>query len=130
MQQSQSIMTKYYAKLYLVVLLGTLALGLSSVVKAELFVQWTSASDKLDCPSTCGKTGLTHTVPTGLDRTGKLSFHICLTFGRDSWGAGSRVGFNRNGESSCTTIIDNKTYHSTGYYCQCSNNPRPRIPNG
>ena len=122
-------MTKYYAKLSLVVLLGTLALGLSSQAVARLAVEW-MPSDGLDCPSACKKTVIKHTVPTGIDNKGQLSFHICLAFGDDRWGGGSRVGFNRNGESSCITVVDSKMYHSKGYYCQCTNNPRPRIPNG
>jgi hypothetical protein len=123
-------MKKSYARLSLVVFLGALALGLSSVAKAELYVQWVSAHKKLDCPATCGETGLKYTVPTGINRKGKPSFHICLAFGDDKLGHGSRVGFNLNGEASCTTVVDNKIYQSKGYYCQCSNNPRPHIPRG
>jgi len=117
-------------RLSLVVLLGTLSLGLSSqaIAMRGLIVNWTSAPKKLDCPSTCGKTLLKHAVPTGLDRTGKPSFNICLAFGKDSWGSEGRVGFNLNGESSCITVIDKKMHSSSRYYCQCSNDPRPRIP--
>ena len=124
-------MTKYYARLSLVILLGTLGLGLSFQAQAldGLIVDWVSAPKGLDCPSTCKKT-LLHAFPTGIDSTGKISFYTCLAFGNDKWGHGSRVGFNRNGESSCITVVDSKMYHSKGYYCQCTNNPRPRIPNG
>jgi len=114
-------------KLAVVVLFGSLTLGFSSVARADLYMQWVRPN-KTDCPSVCGKTGLKYPVPTGIDEKGKLSFHICLAFGDDKWGRGTRVGFNRNGELSCITVVDNKMYSSKEYYCQCSNDPRPRIP--
>jgi hypothetical protein len=64
------------------VILGTLSLGLSSVAKADLYVQWYFADKKLDCPSTCQETGLKYAIPTGVDiKTGKPSFYICVTYG-------------------------------------------------
>ncbi len=120
-------MKKSNARLSLVVLLGTLFLGLSSVAKAELYIKWMRAG-KVDCPTTCEKTGLKYPISTGLDNKRKLSFYICLAFGKDKLGHGARVGFNLNGESSCTTVVDDKIYKSKRYYCQCTNNPRPNIP--
>jgi hypothetical protein len=111
-----------------VVILGILSLGLSSVARANLHVEWIFAK-KLDCPSTCQKTGLKYAVPTGVDiKTGKPSFYICVTYGQDEWGSAEwRVGFNRNGEKSCAIAFDGKEHHGIEYYCQCTNNSRPRI---
>jgi len=105
-----------------VVILGLLSLGFSSVAEAhKSYVQWYFADKKLDCPSTCGETGLKFAMPTGVDRrTGKLSFYMCLTSKERGW----RPGFNRNGEKSCVSAFDGKEYHGVQYYCLCTNNRR------
>jgi hypothetical protein len=104
------------------VILGTLSLGLSSVAKADLYVEWLFAN-KLDCPSACQETGLKYAIPTGIDnKTGKPSFYICVTHKRREW----RAGFNRNGENSCISAFDGKEHQGTEYYCRCTNNPRMR----
>jgi len=85
------------AKLF-VVIFGILSLGLSSVAEArQLYVQWIFAGQKLDCPSTCQKTGLKYSIPTGVDiKTGKPSFYLCVTHKGREW----RPGFNKTGENS------------------------------
>lgn len=112
-------------KLFLVVLLGTLSLGFSSVAKADLFVNWIIAYEKLDCPSSCGKTGLKFAIPTGIDhKTGKPSFFICVT--RQGRGGEWRAGYNKMGENTCATTFEGKEVLGTDYYCLCTNNPRFR----
>lgn len=108
----------------LVVLLGTLSLGFSSQTLAKgLFVNWVFAVEKTDCMATCGKTGLKYPTPTGIDRKiGKPSFFICATE-KKGW----RAGFNKMGENTCTTVFDDKVHHGSEYFCQCTNNPRPKI---
>jgi hypothetical protein len=111
------------SRLYLV-LLGILSLGLSSIAKADLHVQWISADKKLDCPSTCQETILKYAIPTGIDyKTGKPSFYICVTHKGHEW----RAGYNINGGNSCISAFDGKEYHGTAYYCRCTNDPRPTI---
>ncbi|MEK8019475.1 MAG: hypothetical protein VSS75_021595 [Candidatus Parabeggiatoa sp.] len=112
-------------KLFLMIFLGTLSLGLSSVAKAELFVNWVPAHKGLDCFSSCGKTSLKFPIPTGVDhQTSKPSFFICVTHQRR--GGEWRGGFNKWDENSCATTFDGKEFLGTDYYCLCTNNPRFR----
>jgi len=116
-------MTNFYAKLFLPVFVGTLGLGFSAQAQARLAVDWVFAGQKLDCPATCGKTGLKFPIPTGFDhKTGKPSYYICATNKGDQW----RAGYNMNGGTRCVIGIDNEEYHGTEYYCQCTNDPRRR----
>ncbi len=119
--------SKSSSKLSLVVLLGTLGLGLSSVAKADLYVNWVSAHKKLDCPSTCGQTGLKFPIPTGIDRNlpkAKPSFFICIT---QKKGKAWHPGFNTWEQNTCTTAFGDEVYHGDRYYCLCTNNTRPKI---
>jgi hypothetical protein len=126
-------MSNSYIKLSVVVLLGTLSLGLSSVAKADLFVQWLLADkrmEKMDCISTCSQNPvIKFPIPTGIDRnTGKPSFFICVTHKESRRSSEWRAGFNKTGENSCVSAFDNdEVYHGTEYYCQCTNNTRPKI---
>ncbi|MEK8019185.1 MAG: hypothetical protein VSS75_020130 [Candidatus Parabeggiatoa sp.] len=119
--------SKSSSKLSLVVLLGTLGLGLSSVAKADLYVNWIVAYDKQDCPSTCGQTrSLKFSMPTGIDHNnGKPSFFICVT--RKERGGEWRTGFNTWEQNTCTTAFGDEVYHGDRYYCLCTNNPRSKI---
>ena len=122
------MMSNFYTKLSLIVLLGAFTLGFSSVAKADLFVNWIIAHDKQDCPSTCGKTGLKFAIPTGVDKNigkrGKPSFFICITQKKDqAW----HPGFNTWGKNTCTTAFGDEVYHSEEYFCLCTNNRQPKI---
>jgi len=120
--------SKSYAKLSLVVLLGTLGLGFSSVAKSDLYVNWIVAYDKQDCPSTCEQTRiLKFPIPTGVDRNlpkAKPSFFICIT---QKEGKAWHPGFNTWEQNTCTTAFGDEVYHGEEYFCLCTNNYRPKI---
>jgi hypothetical protein len=113
-------------KLSLLILLGGLTLGLSSVAKADLSVNWLIAIDKLDCLKTCSENRfIKYPIPTGIDKnTRKPSFFICTTQKKgEAW----QPGVNILGESTCTTAYGDDVYHGEKYFCLCTNNPRPKI---
>jgi hypothetical protein len=125
-EEEDKLMSNSHKKLSLVVLLGALTLGLSSVAKADLKVQWMSGYDKQDCLKTCSKNRVTtYPIPTGIAKnTRKPSFFICTTQKkREAW----QPGFNLLGESSCTTAFGDEVYHGEQYYCLCTNNTHPKI---
>jgi len=118
-------MSKSYVKLSMLV--GMLTLGLSNVAQADLYLNWLFARDKLDCPSSCGKTtGLKFAMPTGVDRkAGKPSFFICIT--QKKRGGEWHPGFNTWGKNTCTAAFGDEVYHGDKYFCLCTNNPRSKI---
>jgi hypothetical protein len=109
-------MAKSYARLALVVLLGTL--GFSSVANAGMFVNWMSAHKKLDCPLTC-KARKMYVIMSGTDRKDGKPISICTTKkdGKGEW----LVGYNRWKENTCIVGIDGEeAYHGKKYYCLCT----------
>ena len=119
-------MSNSYIKLSVLVLLGSLSLGLSSVAKADLKVQWLPVSYKkanLDCPSACGKNPVTtYSMFKSLDKNNK-PLSICLTKKGKEW----LVGYNRWKEKTCIVGIGDQGYQGTDHYCLCTNNTRPGI---
>ena len=121
-------MGNFHKKLSLgVLLVGALALGISSVAKAfDLKVQWLSAHKKQDCPTTCGQNRVTkYAMPIGYDNNlRKATFFICITQKESkAW----HPGFNVWGQNTCTAAFGDEVYHGEQYYCLCTNNTHPNI---
>ena len=118
-----------YIKLSLLV--GALALGISSVAKADsLKVQWLQVSYKkanLDCPSACGKNPVTtYSMFGSIDKNNK-PLSICLTKKEKEW----LVGYNRWQEKTCIVGVDDQKpqgiHQGTNFYCLCTNNISPKV---
>ncbi|MEK8020917.1 MAG: hypothetical protein VSS75_028940 [Candidatus Parabeggiatoa sp.] len=72
--------SKSYAKLSLVVLLGTLGLGFSSVAKADM--KWFETISKF-CPTVCQGTDYKFAVPGGIHSPHpKIVLCLCDRYGR------------------------------------------------
>jgi len=111
-------MSNSYTKLYLAVaLLGMLSLGLSSVAKAGVFVNWMSAHKKLDCPMTCKARDM-YVIMSGTDHKQDKPLSVCTTKKdkRGEW----LVGYNRWQEKTCIVGIGDKAYHGDRYFCLCT----------
>jgi hypothetical protein len=114
-------MSNFSAKLFLVILVGTLGLGLSSIANAAGYVVGWIPNYETDCPSSCGKTGLKFAIPGGVDtKTGRASFFVCITKVGKEW----RVGYNQWDKNSCAIGIDGKEHQGEKYYCLCSTVPQ------
>lgn len=123
---NQLIMTKISVRLSLLVLLGTLSMGFSSIAKAGAQIQWLPADYKranLDCPSACRKNSATpYPMAASLDKNHK-PLSICLTKKEREW----LVGYNRWQEKTCVVGIEGQAYQGTDFYCLCSDIRTPRI---
>jgi len=110
-------MANFYARLSLVVLLGTLSLGFSPVAKAGVIVNWMSAHQKLDCPMTC-KTRDMYVIMSGTDHKQDKPLSVCTTkrSKRGEW----LVGYNRWKENTCIIGTGDKAYHGERYFCLCT----------
>jgi hypothetical protein len=100
-----------------------MTLGISSVAKADLYVNWIGAYKKLDCPRTCGATGLTYPMFAAIDKNNK-PISICALKTKDKYKEQGEwlVGYNRWEQKSCTVAIGDKVVHSERYYCLCHDN--------
>jgi len=121
------MMTKFFAKCFMTVFVGTLGLGFSTQAQADdLNVNWLFAQKKLDCPSTCSQNRfIKYAMPTGYDKNlRKATFFICITEKKNK---GWHPGFNVWGQNACTTTFDGEEYQGTSYFCLCTNNRSPKI---
>jgi hypothetical protein len=114
-------MSNFSAKLFLVIFLGTLGLGFSSVTNAAGYNVGWIPNYETDCPSSCKRTMLKFAIPGGVDaNTGMASFFICVTQVGDEW----RTGYNQWDKNSCTIGINGKEHQGEKYYCLCSTVPQ------
>ncbi|MEK8022030.1 MAG: hypothetical protein VSS75_034570 [Candidatus Parabeggiatoa sp.] len=104
-------------KLSLVVLLGALTLGISSVANANTMINWIYAKNKLDCPMTCRALEM-YVIMGGTDHKDRKPISVCTTKkGRDGeW----LVGYNRWKETTCIVSIGEEVYRGERYYCLCT----------
>jgi len=107
-------------KLAVVILFGTMTLGLSSVANANVKINWLSAHKKLDCPMTCrANPVLPYPMFAGIDKNSK-PISLCTT--KDNKSGEWLLGYNRWEQKTCTVAIGDKVLHNERYFCLCHNN--------
>jgi|GEM_PF-1622354 len=118
------MMLTSYMKLSLVILLGAMTLGLSSVAVAKddfVATNWIAAHKKLDCPTTCRENfALKYVMMGGVDQKERKPLSICATSKIDKRGRRQGewlVGYNRWKENTCIVGIDGKEYRGEKYFC-------------
>jgi hypothetical protein len=115
-------MLNFLAKLFFVILVGSLGLGLSSVANADdrVMIDWVP-SYEANCPKSCKKTGLKFAFASGFDYSiNRGSFFVCITKVGKEW----RAGYNQWDKDSCTIGINGKEHEGKEYYCLCSTKPK------
>ncbi len=113
-------MLNSYLKLSLVVLLGVMTLGLSSIAQAEpTFFNWIPALKKLDCPMTC-KGRKMYVIMSGTDHKQRKPISVCTT--RDKKRGEWLVGYyNLWKENTCIVGAGDEVYLGKKYRCLCTN---------
>ena len=101
---------------WVVIFLGSLSLGLSSIAQAEpVFTDWMMAK-KLDCPMTCKAKDM-YVIMSSTNYKQDKPLNICATKIRGEW----LVGYNRWKENTCTVgTIGKKVFHREKYFCLCT----------
>jgi len=113
-------MLNFYKKLFLVVLLGALTLGMSPMVvaKGDFFAtNWLFAHQQLDCPMTCRAREMA-VIMGGIDHKDSKPISVCTTKKdkRGEW----LVGYNRWKENTCILGVGDTAYHGEEYFCLCT----------
>jgi hypothetical protein len=115
-------------KLSLVVLLGALTLGFSSVAQAEL--KWVETVRGF-CPEVCQNTNYQFAVPSGIHKKTGKTYYICAVnygMGDIGWRAGYNIAWDKQ---SCFAqwhkLNSGKGSYQEHYLCLCSNQEIPPI---
>ncbi|MEK8016643.1 MAG: hypothetical protein VSS75_007215 [Candidatus Parabeggiatoa sp.] len=132
--------SKSYAKLSLVVLLGTLGLGLSSVAKADM--KWFETA-RYSCPTVCQKNAeykynkenaaYKFAVPSGTHSVTGKTFYICATnYAGTGWRGGYNIEWKGMSDSCFAQWIrmnSGKNSYGEHYFCLCTDQEIPPITN-
>jgi len=120
-------MSKFSVKLSLVILLGSLNLGIAEVAQAE--VKWVESLNGF-CPTVCQKTDYKFAVPAGIHtkatkaRGTEQVFYVCATYFK-GWSVGFNIEFI---DSRCYTAFHRGgSSYGEHYLCLCTNQEIPPV---
>jgi len=121
-------MSKFSAKLSLVILLGSLNLGVAEVAQADM--KWVESLSEF-CPTVCQKTDYKFAVPGGINpratkaRGSESVYYVCAT--RYS---GWRIGYNIDYQHDrCYTGFRQAEIYGEHYRCLCTDKEMPPMKN-
>jgi hypothetical protein len=119
-------MSKFSVKLSLVILLGSVNLGLSSVAQADM--KWFETINGF-CPTVCQGTDYKFAVPSGIHpQTGK-TFYVCsVQYARTGWRVGYNIEWRKDVCYAQWIRKDSgKNSYSEHYFCLCADTEIPLI---
>jgi hypothetical protein len=119
-------MSKFSVKLSLVILLGSLNLGLAKVAQAD--VKWVESLRGF-CPTVCQKTDYKFAMPGGINpkatkaRKSESVYYVCAAHY-----SGWRIGYNINYQHDrCYTGFRGNENYGEVYLCLCTDKEMPPV---